>query len=214
MKKTLTKSEKIFIIVTLFIVNIFCIVSFFIGFVELTSVLDGQNLIIRENLSFMQVSIIVSAIIAILILIVSLIILLIKNRNWRGNVIITVIAFILVVVVFYFICKFTSGRCLSNISNNATTESQIVALLQVFTNNYLNSYFYLIVSLIISIITLFISHSLACEIYLDNNKKETEDNNISIEEESIMKEIKSLKAKLRIKDLENEYLNLKAKLDE
>ena len=187
--------------------------SFFIGFVALTSVLDGQSLIIRENLSFMQVSIIVSAIIAILILIVSLIILLIKNRNWRGNIIITVIAFILV-VVFYFICKFTSGRCLSNISNNSTTEAQIVALLQFFTNNYLNSYFYLIVSLIISIITLFISHSLACEIYLDNNKKETEDNNISIEEESIMKEIKSLKAKLRIKDLENEYLNLKAKLDE
>lgn len=214
MKKTLTKSEKIFTLIALLIANVLCIVKFFIGFIKQSNLINWlertDDFAGSGNLSFLKVILIVSVIVAILLIITSLLILLIKNRNLRGNIIISIITFLMMVVCFYFIGKFVSGEFFS-IKTFTDNTSENAYMLEYA---YLQQALYLIASLLITLATALISHSIACEIYSDNNKMETGDSNVSIEEESIIEEIKSLKAKLRIKDLENEYLNLKAKLDE
>ncbi len=81
---------------------------------------------------------------------------------------------------------------------------------------------YLIVSILISIVSAFLTASISSEIFNKstiNNQTENEKLvatnviNENAEEAAIKDEISKLKAKIRIKNLETEYLNLKKQLD-
>ena len=212
MKKSFTKAEKFFMLISLFIVNVLCIVKFFIGFIKqakfVNELSSSNDITSTDNLTFLKITLIISVVIAILALLISFTILLIKNKSMRGSVVISITTFTILVICFYFIGEFVAGEFFSA---EILLEGNTGVI--VLEYGYLKKLLFLIVSLIISLVMSIITKSIADE----DNQEDLEDNltnNNSIEEESIMQEIKQLKAKLRIKDLEKEYLSLKAKLDE
>lgn len=227
MEKILGKREKIFALIGLVIVNVLCVVKFLITFIKECNLINYLSVRLEDygdinfsNLNYAKVIMVISICFAMLLLLFSFIFLFIKNKTMKRNLLIVSFTIILLVVIFYFNSRFICGDYYTIAMYE--TENYSMVYLYDYAYEFHKNALFMLASLILSLISCFVNFSLSNDIFdkevnaskVDSESKEDEQNNQATKEEEILNdEINKLKAKLRIKDLESEYLTLKSKLD-
>lgn len=223
--KILGKKESIFIISLLTIVCILCFVQFIIS---LVSISDFVNMIkmalglpsnsFKELNVLKAVSILIMSF-AILLLLLSFILLFIRKQEVKRIILITIFTVLFLCVTFFFIIKFTAGEeysILYDYAMNNLEEEQYIEYNVGYDFVYRNIYLLAGIG-IISIIT-FANFHLSNLIYEKEPNIEAEAQEETTAKTSaeleLENEIEKMRGRLRIKDLEKEYLALKTKLDE
>ncbi|MBR1988246.1 MAG: hypothetical protein IKA36_04300 [Clostridia bacterium] len=225
MKKMLGMREKIFVLISSFIVAVLCLVRFIVAFAKECNFLNffstkqyqleyEEEIINFSSLNYIKVILIAIACISILLLILSFVYLFIKNENVKKGLFIVAVSLVLLGIIFFFVARFTSEDLLTK-SVWLSEDENAVTFCMASDQFYKNS-IYLIFCLIVIVIMHLTSFSLSNE-YLKSEEDQIEDKNNdrtkNQEEITLNEEIDKLKAKIRIKDLEHEYLKLKSQLD-
>ena len=218
------KRESLFTIFCLSIFNILCLIEFFINFSNINKIIDLLKL---SNQYYDTAQIGLFKFVTILLIcftisafIISFVFIAIKDNNVKKLLLITEFMLITLIFVFYFILVFNNNvydlESYSNInSTNETIEYTIKIL-------FFSNASYLIYSNIFIVLSTFASFHYSNLLYEENrtdeqikNQDDSEINNKKSQTEACLEnEIEKLKSKIRIKDLEKEYLSLKNKLDE
>ena len=228
--KLLGLREKIFLIIGMFLINVFLVVKFIIHLVHSSTLITlveeearQEGVSISGVYGISKVCCIVMVSIAILLILVAYLPILIRNKNINLGIVlstftVTMLCFLIMLVLGIYVEKYFSIRGLYDSSFSY----------QVFVNTYGFNFLFLSAILILSNVVCLISCNISNTIYL---KKETEDSDKKVKdvddaenkeiptdvtaEEKVLKEkIEELKANLKIKNLEKEYLSLKSQLDE
>lgn len=228
--KLLGLREKIFLIIGMFLINVFLVVKFIIHLVHSSSLISyvedeasQAGLSISGEFGISKVCCIVMVSIAILIILVAYLPILIRNKNINLGIFlsiftVTLLCCLIMLVLSIYIEKFLSLKGLDDLSFSYPT----------YVRTYVFNFLFLMAMLVLSNAVCLISCNISNLIYLkkeaenENNKDKDVDNvenkkdNIEeTAEEKVLKEkIEELKANLKIKNLEKEYLNLKSQLDE
>ena len=226
MEKIMGKREKVFALLALFIVNVLCLVKFLISFIRECKLI---NLIERVyssdyveyaeyvdfgSIDYIKVIMIIICCLAMVALLISLAHLFIKNANVKRGVLIVMFAILTLGIIFFFVSRLACGDVYSK---KVLFASDDYYYLKKFGYEFHINAVYLIVSFVISLLISFIAFSLSNEYSNDQDKisKDEDVKTFDSEEERVLnEEINKLKAKIKIKDLESEYLKLKSKLDE
>lgn len=230
--KILTKRESIFIYVALAIVNILCIVKFmwsFFDVIDFIKIMELTNLKLDiTDFKFIKVVQIISLCLNIGLVLSTSLYFFLKKDSHKRNALIVIISVFFLTIVFFFVNRFFTGNLISDnyikemaneLMNDEYGDSEMFNMIlsnKISETANLNM-IYLIVSGIISVL---MSFSIFNFNKGNNQEENSEDviqvennENVSDEEKSIQDEIKKLKNKIRIKNLEEEYLNLRAQLD-
>lgn len=223
MKKVLGIREKVFALICLFIMAVLCIVRFAIAFARESNLMSEitKNEYVDEainfgGLNYMKVILIAMFCFAILLLLCSFVYLFVKSVNAKRGIILVAMAVLLLSMTFFFIGRFICEDHYSKaiwLTDNYEREA-----LCDLGEEFLQNSIYLIFGLITSIVMHFVSFSLSNDYLEDKADSEEKGENVetgfSEEEKVLNEEISKLKAKIKIKDLESEYLKLKSQLDE
>lgn len=221
MKNTLLgKPEKIFLLSTLAIVYILCLVKFFISFSNFSTVanlmeMDSEIYLsygkMMSTISTTKIVSIVSVCCSIIGLLLPFSFLLIKNTQIRKNLFIACITISSLIILFFFVCRFTVGDLYTfkNFSDDSYYYSYSA---YDFLYSFMFNLIYLLISSVLSVVISYISLSLSNDIF--GEKQEAKNEIKSTEEQYLSVEIEKLKSQVRIKNLEKEYLNLKSQLEE
>ena len=218
MDKIMRKREKIFALIALVVINVLCVVKFLITFVrecklvDYLSILDYYNDINFGSLDYIKVIMIIGICLTVLLSLISLSLLMIKNHDTKRALLIISITMVLLVIIFYFVSRFICGDYFT-VAMFETENYEMLYLYDFAYKFHINA-IYMLISLVISLISCFVTFSLSNDFFNKEpkNKQETE-NNENNEEDVLTYEIKKLKAQIRIKNLESEYLKLKSELD-
>ena len=222
MKKMLGISEKIFILFVLFAISILSVVKFIIAFVKesnlinLIAIDEGED-VNFSSITYIKVVIIMILCLVILLMMTSFVYLAVKRVKVKRIILVSGLFLILLIFVNFFVVRFSCGEMYSKAMFLESYDGEVLIT---FGVEYCRHALYLLLAAVISIIMHFVSFSLSNEYFKDQeedvNNIQIEDgsNNITEEEKILSEEIAKLKAKVKIKDLESEYLKLKAKLDE
>lgn len=212
MEKLLGKKEKIFMICALVVINIFCVVKFFISFVRECSLIsylksvEYEGYVNFNNLNSIKIVMILGISLAILLFLFSFFFFAIKSKTVKKNFIVISTVITLLITIFFFVTRFTCGDLL---------DMYLIPSLEVLymlEYNFCLNGIYMILSAVFSIIACFLNFSLSNDIYEKENKKEIKTEEALIEDE-LSGALSKLKAQIRIKKLESEYMALKAELD-
>lgn len=212
----ITKREKIFGLICLSIINVLCLVKFLIDLIDgwksmdllvqtmneyghdtsaIASVFDSAKIIFTMSLCL-----------TVILFVLSIIFFCLKNKNAKSAMFIICIAIVFSIVVFYFINLFTNRGTVNYLQDDFYYLSLIM--------NAINSAG---PCLIISSVASLFNAWIICNLSKENIKQEVskvEENKEDPVESALSEEIAKLKAKIRIKNLEKEYLNLKLQIDE
>lgn len=223
MEKLLGKREKIFALITLAIINILCVVKFLITFVKECNLIN-QLMKIEDSifytglgeLTYAKVFMIICICFAIALFLYSFSFLFIKNKLVKRNLMIISFTIVFLIIMYYFVSRYTCGDFYSkDIFLDDGTKQYVYSFAYEFHKNAI----FMLVSVVISLICCFLNFSISNDVFdkniNDSNYNVDETNQQKTKEEEILSdEIEKLKTRLRIKDLESEYLSLKSKLDE
>ncbi len=219
MRKMLGIREKIFILVALFVTSVLSLVRFIIAFARECNLINETSnyeyideIIDFSSINYIKVIMIMLICLAILLLICSCLYLAIRNINVKRGILLVGMSLLLLAVVFFFVSRFI---CADYYSKDIVNGSEAKELLCLFGEEYHQNAIYLIFTFITAMTMHFVALSLSNDYMKDG---ETEEGPISevatVEENELNEEIAKLKAKIKIKNLEQEYLKLKAQLDE
>lgn len=228
--KLLGLREKTFLIIGIFLINVFLVVKFIIHLVHSSSAIfyveeaaSQAGFSISGVFGISKVCCIIMVSIAILVILVAYLPILIRNKNINLGIFlsiftVTMLCCLIMLVLGIYIEKYLSLKGLEDVSFSYPT----------YVNTYVYNFLFLTAMLILSNAVCLISCNISNTIYL---KKEAEESDKKVKdvddaenkeipaevtaEEKVLKEkIEELKANLKIKNLEKEYLSLKSQLEE
>ena len=219
--KILGKKESIFIISLLTIVCILLVVQFIISLVSISDVANMMKLLLGgeyfKDFNVLRAVSILMIILILFSLLISFTLLFIKKEEIKRALLITVLTILFLCVIFFFVMRFVTGEeydVALDSSMNETTDGQINYQIK---DDLLNRHIYLLSSIGIVAVIIFTNFHLSNLIFsaVQNDDEKNEGNIEKTEAElELENEINKMKVRLRIKDLEKEYLKLKTKLDE
>lgn len=223
--KLLGKKESIFILLLLAIVCILCFTQFLISLVSISDCVNMYKLSTNipnsyfKEFNVIKVVSILTMCFTMLSFLLSLLILLIRKIEIRRAFLISIFTILFLSVVFFFIIKFTAGEEYSILYDYASGGiSEGKYMIFSIENDFIQRNIYLLFSMVLVLIMSFISFYLSNILYsneeTDKSKNQEENFVKTTAEQELENEIEKMKTRLRIKDLEKEYLNLKTKLDE
>lgn len=217
-KQVLEKRELLFLVCCLAVVNILCIVKFIVTLVNHSNFLG----LVQQNLSnqykFIIVISIIMVIFAIISFIFSFVSLAIKDVNLNKNLFILLLTISVLFIIFFFVLRFAIKDLYSaDLQGSFSTSEEIADVsLYDFKRHLIINLLYMVASFILSVINGILCLKLSKDFYdKDEIDKDNSTQEQATEEEiAIKNKIQKLKNQIKIKDLETEYLNLQAQLDE
>lgn len=220
-KKAFEKREMLFSVGCLAVINILCIVKFIISLVNhnnFLSLMEQSNLNLSSQYKLIVIMSLVMVIFAIISFIVSFVHLVIRNSNVNKNIFIVLLTVSVLSIIFFFILRFLIKDLYSMDLYRwfSTGEGTDELMMYDFKQSLIINLLYVLASFVLTIINSILCINLSKEFYKKNedSNDNAQQEQITDEETAIKNEIQKLKTQIRIKDLETEYLNLKAQLDE
>lgn len=220
--KILTKRECVFIYIALAVINILCIVKFMWSFIDILNFIDYLEMYeeILWLTEFKQIKVvqIISLCLAIIMLLMTAIFFFLKKASFtsfKRNILIVLFSILLLIGVFFFVNRFFAGNLMSDnyikeIEKAYKTYKYFDSISPTINETANINMIYLVASGILSILMSFSVFNV-----MQNNEADAEEekDEINEDEKLLQEEIQKLKNKVRIKNLEDEYLKLKSQLD-